>query len=146
MATGLGQTFRAALYSYLFRAQATPLPTNYFISLHTADPGTDGQTANEASGGAYARVSVTPGTGAFNAPTAANPNVMTNNGVITFPTATGAGYSSGAAMTFFGVWNHATNTAAANFVGRGSIASQSIVSGNIPSFATGQLSMTVNET
>jgi hypothetical protein len=71
---------------------------------------------------------------------------MTNSAVITFPTATGAGYSSGAAMTYVGVWNSSTLTAAANFIGAGPIASQSIVSGNIPSFAATTLSITINET
>lgn len=116
-----------------------------YVSLHTADPGTDGQTANEATGGGYVASGPTS-SATWNAGTSANPNVITNAAVITFPTATGAGYNSGTtAMTFFGLWR-TTGRTAADFIGRGSITSQLIVTGNVPSFAIGALSTTINET
>lgn len=103
-----------------------------YVSLHTADPGVDGQSAGEVSGNAYARQSI-----AFSAPTAANPSVTSNSATVTFPTATPGNWGT---ITHFGLWNHVSNTAAANFIGASSLsASQVINAGNTASFAAGAL-------
>lgn len=57
--------------------------TDLFVALSTADPLDDGSGLAEPAGGSYARVN-------FNTWNAAAARVTTNNGVVTFPTATGA--------------------------------------------------------
>lgn len=133
---GFGTTFMKSVNEAVFRGGSLPTLTTLYISLHTASPGVDGQTANEVSGGSYARVAVTSNTTNWGAATNADPSVIANATAITFPTASG----SWGTVSHFGIWNHATNTAAENFVGAtGLTASQSIASTNTASFAVGAL-------
>lgn len=145
--SGLGQTFRRGVYDYLFRNQTTPIgTTNYYISLHTGDPGVDGQTANEVStsGTAYARQTIAIASGGWSAATSAQPSVITNAAVITYATATGAGFGT---ITFFGIWKTVSGTATTDFVGSGPVSpSQAVAAGNTASFAIGALSMSINYT
>ena len=143
MAVGFGNTFRKNLSDWFFRRAAigswatAHTQATLYISLHTGDPGVDGQTANEVSGNAYARVAITLTSGAgFDATTTADPAVTQNTNVITFPTATG----SWGTVTYFGIWLHATNSTAADFVGRAPLtSSQAIANTNTASFAAGAL-------
>lgn len=146
MSTGLGQTFRSSILNYIFRGATSPALSTVFISLHTGDPGDDGQAGNETSGTNYARVSVSTAGGTnFNATTSANPSVLTNATAIAFSTAGSGGWSGGTTpLTHWGAWNSSTLTGTANYIGRGSIGSQLVVAGNTPTFAIGQLSMTIN--
>lgn len=133
---GFGTTFMKTVNEAVFRGGSLPTLTTLYISLHTASPGVDGQTANEVSGGSYARAAVTSNTTNWGAATNADPSVIANATAITFVTATG----SWGTVSHFGIWNHATNTAAANFVGAtGLTASQAIASTNTASFAVGAL-------
>jgi hypothetical protein len=142
MAVGLGNTFRKGLSDFIFRRAAfmgaTHTTTTFYISLHTGDPGPDGQTSNEVSGNGYARVAVTLTSGAgFDATTTADPAVTQNTNVITFPTASGGNWGT---VSYFGIWTHATNTAASDFVGRAQLTSnQTINDTNTASFAIGAL-------
>jgi len=117
----------------VFRGTAYPAaPANHYISLHSADPGVTG--ASELSGGAYARVAVAPGTGAWSAP-ATNGAVreISNSGVVTFPTAS----ADWTAATHFGVWKAST---AGTFVrGAALAASKTVQNGDTASFAAGTL-------
>jgi hypothetical protein len=134
--TGFGNTFRKAINDLIFKNTSfTANPAGVvYVSLHTADPGPDGQTSNEVSGGSYA-AKVTAATD-WNAATAADPSVVTNANAITFVTATG----SWGTVTHFGLWNHATLRLAANFVGSKALtASQAVASGNTVSFPAGSL-------
>ena len=144
MAVGFGQTFRVNIMNWVFGKGAPTTPAGVlWVSLHTADPGVDGQTANEATGTGYAAVAVVAA--GWNNPTAAQPSVVTNNGAITFPTA-GGDWSSAATFTHFGLWNHATLRTAANFVHRGTITTpQAVLNGNTPSFATTVLQATLDQ-
>jgi len=133
---GFGNTFRKTVNEAVFRGGSLPTLTTLYISLHTGDPGPDGQTANEVSGNAYARVAVTSNTTNWGAATTADPSVIANLTAVTFPQATG----SWGTVTHFGIWNHITNTAAANFVGATALtASQAIANTNTASFAAGAL-------
>ena len=88
-----------------FRNTAYPtIPANFYISLHSADPGLTG--ASELSGNGYARVAVAPSTGSWSAP-ATNGSVreISNSAAITFPAATGSNWS---AATHFGIWDAST--------------------------------------
>lgn len=83
-----------------------------YISAHTADPGVDGQSGNEVTGGApaYARIA-----GTWNA---AASEAMTLNGTVTLDIPTGV------TVSFLGLWNHVTGTTAAQFRGRVDIADE----------------------
>ena len=97
-----------------FRATAYPTnPANFYISLHSADPGATG--ASELSGNGYARVAVSVASGSWTAP-ATNGSVrqITNAGSVTFAAATGADWAT---ATYCGIWDAST---AGNFK-RGSI-------------------------
>jgi hypothetical protein len=80
-----------------------------YISAHTGDPGVDGQTGNEVTGGtpAYARKA-----GTWSAASGAQ---MTLSGTVTLD------IPSGATVTYLGLWDSLAATAAANFMGRVSI-------------------------
>jgi hypothetical protein len=134
--SGFGNTFRQSLNQSVFRGAALPTLTNIYVSLHTGDPGADGQTANEVSGGSYARYNSTANSTYWAAATAADPSTIANAQAFTFTTATG----NWGTITHFGLWNHATNTAAANYIGGAALtASQVVNSGNTASFATGAI-------
>lgn len=134
--TGFGNTFRKAINDLIFKNTtftANPAGVIY-VSAHTADPGPDGQTSNEVTGGSYA-AKVTAATD-WNAATTADPSVVTNANAITFVTATG----NWGTVTHFGLWNHLTNRAAANFVGSKALtASQVVNTGNTLSFPAAAL-------
>lgn len=85
--------------------------TGKFLSAHTADPGVDGQSGNEVTGGspAYARKAAT-----YNAAAAAS-MALTSTVTLDIPAAT---------VSFLAIWDHLTNTAAANFFGRVDIADE----------------------
>jgi hypothetical protein len=134
---GFGNTFKKDLTQYIFRGTALPNAiTTLYISLHTGDPGADGQSGNEVSGGSYARVSVAQGTTNWGAATTANPSVIANAVAFTFPTAT----ANWGTVTYFGIWQSSSGTATTNFIGGQALtASQVVNSGNTASFAIGAL-------
>jgi hypothetical protein len=84
----------------VFRGTAYTETANYYVSLHSADPGLTG--ASELSGSGYARVAVSAATGSWTAPATNGANrEITNAGAITFPTATG----DWSTATHFGIWS-----------------------------------------
>lgn len=150
MATGLGRRMRGHAINWVFNKTATQPASTYHISAHTADPGDDGQTANEPSGtGSYARISVAASalTAASTSGTLGAPNNVENTSQVSFPASTAAWSTAANNITHFGVWDHATNTAEANFIGRGSISNPTAVnaSGITLSFAAGALDMTMDD-
>jgi hypothetical protein len=137
----LVQTTRADLLNLIFKGTALTGKAAagagvYYVSLHTADPGEDGQTSNEVTGGSYA-AKVTAAADWTATATVASPSVISNSvNPITFVTAS----ASWGTVTHAGLWNHITNRAAANFLGRGALtASQAVASGNTFSFPTSSL-------
>lgn len=144
MADFFGNTYKAQLLSYTFKTAGTAPAGVGQVSLHTADPGVDGQTANEASGGAYAAQATTAAT--WNTPTTANPSVCTNAAAVTFPVATGSGYSAGATMNYMGFWKGAGRTAA-DFIGRAPLTSpQAFTIGQQPIFPIASISVDLTDT
>lgn len=86
-----GTTTSNDLLKYYFNSTAMPDygTGNFYISLHTADPGAGGsQTTSECTYTSYARVDLTRDTNATTGWTVSS-NTATNNGSITFPAATG---------------------------------------------------------
>jgi hypothetical protein len=142
MSHGLGQTLRQAILDNLFNGAALTAQTVWHISAHTADPGPDGQTLNEPGGGVgYARVNYT---GGWSAASAATPSVVTNDADIVFPAASGAGWGT---IDFCGIWNHASSTAAANFLARGDLSpNQAVTNGNVMVIPAGTLSVQIGVT
>lgn len=95
------------------------------ISLHTADPGTDG--SNEVTGGSYARQAVTWD--------AASSGTKSNSGDLTFQV------PSGTTITHIGGWTASTS---GTFRGGGALgASQEFASAGSYKIAAGDLDVTV---
>jgi hypothetical protein len=95
------------------------------ISLHTADPGTDG--SNEVTGGSYARIAVTWGVAAS--------GTKSNTGSLAFQV------PSGTTITHVGGWTALTS---GTFRGGGSLgASQAFASAGSYTIAAGDLDVTV---
>jgi len=138
----LGNLAAGALLNHQFMNAALTQPTNIFVSLHTGNPGEDGQTANEVStsGTAYARFS-TDGTYWANA-TNADPAVILNALAIAFAVATGAGFGT---VTHVGLWLHLTSTAEANYIGMYTLSSsKTIAAGDTISFAASALAFSLD--
>lgn len=117
-----------------FRGTAFPAaPTNIYISLHTADPGTNG--ASEVSGGNYARQTVAVPAG-LNAPVDSGSDELIDNvNAISWAAVTWA-----ATITHVGIWDAAT---VGNYLGGGALtASKVVVSGDTVTFAAGALDVT----
>lgn len=77
------------------------VPANFYISLHTADPGEAGAGA-EVSGNNYSRVAVSPAAGSWDDP--AGTGATENTTAITFPTPSGAWGT----VTHFAIWDAAS--------------------------------------
>jgi hypothetical protein len=142
MAHGIGRTKRQAILDNLFNGAALSAESAWHCSLHTGDPGPDGQTANEVGGGVgYARVSVGSN---WSAATAAEPSVVDNEADITFAAASGAGFGT---ITFAAIWNHTSATAAANFICRVALTpSQAVAAGNVAVIPLGTLDISLGVT
>lgn len=128
-----------ALLNYMFGKTSNfdTQPTIY-VSLHTGDPGETG--ASEcADSGAYARVA-TAATD-WNTATLADPSLLDNAVAIEFPSATAAWGT----ITHFGLWDSGTH-GAGNFLGGGALSDQSksVVNGDTPLFAIGDLDVTLD--
>jgi hypothetical protein len=119
----------AGLSPYGEAAILTPLTTNAFVSLHTADPGING--ANELSGSGYARQGPTGFTN-----TGSEPTVASNTAIITYPAATAAWGT----ITYFGLWDAVS---AGNFRGSGALTASKVVNaGDTARFVVGALTVT----
>lgn len=111
------------LLDHVFNAAYTPAATVY-LALHTADPTDDG-SGTEASYTSYARTAISFG--------AAASRRVTQSATVTFPASTGG---SGT-VTHWGVWDASSS---GNLLAHGAFASsKSIVSGNTPSVASGEV-------
>lgn len=97
--TALAQLiFNATAWASIAQNSATPA-TNFFISLHNADPGDNGtQSTNETAYTNYARVAVARTTSGFTV-SGSLPVLVQNTGTITFPQC-GA---TGDTLTHFGI-------------------------------------------
>ena len=111
------------------------VPTNFYVALHTADPGESGAGA-EVAGGSYARVAMSPAAGTWDAP--AGSGATQNTGAITFPTPSGAW----GVVTHFANWDAASG---GNCWIYGALsASRSPASGDTVRFVAGALDITVD--
>lgn len=142
------------IVDFLFRGQALGItgasaaagtgPTNLYVGLLTAAP-SDAGGGTEVSGNGYARVTVgssmanwagTQSAGSTIASSGTG-GVTSNNGAISFPTPTGAGWGT---VTHFGIYDATT---AGNLLLWGALTtSKTINAGDTVSFAAGQLTVT----
>ena len=110
-------------------------PTIY-VALSTAEPLEDGSGVAEPAGNGYARVATTPAD--WNDATLADPSVINNASAITFPQATGAWGT----ITHFALYDAEV---AGNYLGGGPLGtSKAPTTGDIPSFAAGELNVTLD--
>ena len=108
-----------------------------YVSLHTADPTETGtQTSSEATYTSYARVAVVRSTAGWTV--AGNTNI-TNAAAINFPACTGGSST----VTYFGIGFASSGTGNLQFSGALS-SSLAITNGITPSFAIGQLTITID--
>lgn len=114
-------------------------PGNLYISLHTADPTETGdQTTNEATYTSYARVAVARSTAGWTS-ALADPATVTNDALITFPTATGGSDT----ITYFGIGTDASGAGTLLFSGALD-ASLAVSNGITPEFAISALTVTAD--
>ena len=112
-----GRTTRQNILDYIMNgttlAGAHTAGGTYWLTLHTASPGVDGQTSNEVStsGTAYAAKAMTAAD--FGAASSAEPSVVSNTSAQLFGPATGSGVGT---VTHYALWNNASGRAAANFL------------------------------
>jgi len=133
----LGNTTETEILNYIFDSAAPAWAgnANFWVALHTADPGEAGSaTTSEAAYGSYARVAVSRTTGF-----SVTGDTMENTGLIQFPQSTSAGSDA----THFSIVT--TASGAGQIIVRGALSSPvSTGTGIQPQFAAGALTTTVN--
>lgn len=129
---------RLLLNNRLGAATATTTATHY-LGLSTTTPAADGTGVTEPVGNGYARVAITNNT--TNWPTVTSGRSKSNGVAFTFPTATPAGWGD---VTHFVLFDHLTNSAAANVRAYGPItgAPVTIAAGETRSFPVGSIVVT----
>ncbi len=145
MASGWGKRVQKEMQNHVMGKAPDTTPAGIvWVSLHTGDPGDDGQAVNEAVGIGYARVSMVAAD--WNPATDAQPTVTSNLNAATFADA-GGDWSGAAPMTHFGLWTHPTDSAEADYVGRALLTTAApVIEGQTPNFPPGALRMRGNET
>ena len=107
---------------------------NFYIGLHTGDPGEAGdQTTNEAAYTSYARVAVARTVGGFTVAA----NAVDNAALVTFPAATGGSET----ITYFSIGTASSGAGVLLYSGVLD-ASLAVSSGVTPEFAIGALNVT----
>lgn len=146
----LGNTSETALADLLFQntamanvgntagIQPSGVAGNYYVALHTANPGATGtQSTSEAAYTGYARVAVARTSGGWTV--AGNqPVVVSNTAAITFPACTAGSETE----TYFSIGTAASGTGQI-LVWGALTASLTVSNGITPSFAIGQLTASI---
>ena len=131
---GISRTLRQSMLNAFFSITAWTPPTAIYVALYSAPPSAVGG-GTELVGDGYTRIQHT----AWHSATAAEPSVVTNNGIITFPTAT----ANWLTITAAGYFNTAT---AGTFLGYASVTAKYVQSGDVLQIADTKLSTRLNET
>ena len=131
-----GNTTEAELVAFVFRGTAVAWSANgnFYVALHTADPGeAGGQTTSEAAYTGYARVAVSRDAGGW----ALSGNEASNAAEVTFPECTGGTET----LTHFSIGLAATSTS--QIIYKGALTDNLAISNLItPRFPTGTLVVT----
>lgn len=121
----------------VFGALASAPPI--YVALSSTAPTETGTNVTEPSTGAYARVLVAAGS--WNTGTSADPSVVTNSGVVTFPQAT-ADWLTGTNLTHFVLFDALTS---GNYLAMGTLTvAKPVLNGDTASFAAGILSISLD--
>jgi hypothetical protein len=142
VASGICQTWMNTMLGLLFGAAGSPYtaPGTIYIGICTSVAGDTGAITSEATGGSYARKSMTNDTNTWNTAAA---GVVTNKAAVTFVTADG---SWGGSKASFFVSDHAT-LGTTHTIGYGTLAvAKDVTSGDTCSFAAGALSISFTAT
>jgi hypothetical protein len=132
---GISRVIRQGLLDHLLLTGAgLTRPASIFVALYTVAPTATGG-GTECVGAGYVRVEHAT----WVAATGAEPSVAVNNGVITFPVA------GGAWGDIVAIGLHSA-IAAGTFLAYGTITAKTIAVGDTASFASGSLSVSINET
>lgn len=125
-----------ALYIYENTAPAWAANGNFYVALHTADPGEAGsQTTNEATYGSYARQAIARSSSGFDTSGSSSANAA----LIQFPTCT----SGSNTITHFSIGT--LSSGAGQIIASGALSSSLAVSTNIqPQFQAGALVASVD--
>ena len=119
------------LLDHIFKVAAFAQPTNIYVALSTADPTDDGSGLAEPSGGNYARV-------LHNTWTTASGGSLSNNGAITFNTATAAWGT----ITHVAIFDASTG---GNMLCHGALdTSKAVNNGDTAEFADGDLTISLD--
>lgn len=143
MAGAIGKRQDKELLNHLLGQVPDTTPAGVlFISLHTGNPGNDGQAGNEATGVGYARA---PMVAADWAPaTDAEPSVALNANAAVFPTA-GGDWSGGANFTWIGLWATLGGTTEADFCGRLQLTeAKPVLNGDTAELAAGLIALSLD--
>ena len=112
-------------------------PANLYAALYTANPNDAQASGTEVSGNAYARVAIaSSGWSAIAAAGAGTGDSITNSGVVTFPTPTGAGWGT---VTGFALYDAAS--VGNEIVWAALTASKVINAGDTVTFAIGAIAI-----
>lgn len=126
------------LLDHLLRNTAYSKPATLYFALFTADPGESG-VSGEVSGGSYARVAVTNDNVRFPQCAGSGTPTKANATIISFPTATAAWGTA----THWAIYD--ASSGGTNMLAHGALATtRSIVSGDSPRLAVGEVSFTMN--
>lgn len=130
-------TLENEVLDQVFGASDYAEPATQYIGLSKADPTDDASGLDEPSGGSYARVTVDNDKTTWST---ASGGALANAITITFPQATG----DWGTCTHFAIWNHASDTAAANLIAHGALGtSKAVDTGDTARFAIGELDITL---
>ncbi len=130
---GFSQALQQKMIDHLLKTTPFSVPADIFVALYTAAPSDTGG-GTEVSGGSYARKVHN----SWNAGSAASPSVATNNGVITFATAT----ASWGTVTHFALFDAITG---GNFLGWAALTAQKTVGdGDTAEYADTVLQVTLD--
>lgn len=125
------------ILDHFFGLSSKTAAATLYVSLHTSDPGEDGANG-EVSGNGYARTAVTNSSSTWTRTS----SQIANNTAISF---TGPTPSTFGTITHFGVWKHATSTAAANFICGAQLDSSKTTTVNVGlTFASGDLTVSID--
>ena len=124
------------LIGYLFGSNAYSVPATLYVGLYTATPSNLGG-GTEVSAAGYARVAVTNSGGNWNGATNTFPSIVSNTGIIAFPSAT----ADWGTVGFFGIFDSASG---GNLIWWGTLSTAvDIPSGDVYEFTAGNLQFTL---
>src|SRR5438034_6260767 len=143
MATGtsISSYFEAQILNWVKGTSIVAAPATLYIALYTANPTDADASGTEVSGNAYARAAITSASGwsAITDNGAGNGSMISNSGILTFPTPTPAGWGT---ITGFAIYDSLTN--GHELFWSALSASKVVNAGDTVTFQIGQITVTID--